>query len=302
MTTTSPAQIVVDYGRVQRPLSAYLPTWIPDNWVDQLFFWRYHRRFAHLNPPRTWNEKMLWLKQHHRPPVMRRFADKRACRAWIAEQIGEQHCVPLLGCWDRTDQVPWHDLPHQFVLKAAHGSGWTIICRDRTRFDAAYARRLLDGWLAEDFGRYAREWHYRGAAPSILLEPMLCEADGTPARDVKVTCIHGIPRIISVHIERYSGDYRLINLDADWNDLGFRWKVARAEQKPPRPAQLTQLLTVAQTLAAGLPHARIDCFLTEQQVRVGEITIFGERGINTVPDHIDRWIGDLLDLPTTETC
>jgi hypothetical protein len=295
---TDPA---VDYGNPRRPLTARLPAWIPDSWIDQFYFLRYHRRPANLHDPQTWNEKMLWLKQHHRPPIMHRFADKAACRAWIAETVGEQFCVPLLGSYASVDAVPWQLLPQRFVLKAGHGSGWTIVCRDRQQFDAGRAQRLLHRWLREDFSSYAREWHYHGLTPTILLEPLLCEPDGNPARDVKVTCINGEPQIISVHLERYSDRYQLINLDGDWNDLGFAWKVARGMTVPPRPPQLPELLRVARVLSTGMPHLRIDCYLTDGLIRVGEVTVFGERGINTVPDHIDRWIGRLLHLPVTAT-
>ena len=88
-----------------------------------------------LDNPQTCNEKIQWLKLYDSTPLKSRLADKFAVRSWIKEKIGEQYLVPLLGVWDRFDDIDFDSLPQKFVLKCNHGSGYNIIVTDKSKFD-----------------------------------------------------------------------------------------------------------------------------------------------------------------------
>jgi len=82
-----------------------------------------------LDDPQTYNEKIQWLKLYDSTPVKTRLADKYAVRDWVKEKIGEQYLVPLLGVWDRFDDIDFDKLPEKFALKCNHGSGYNIILK-----------------------------------------------------------------------------------------------------------------------------------------------------------------------------
>ncbi len=51
----------------------------------------------HLDAPVTFNEKVQWVKIYDRNPLKTLLADKYLAKEWVAEKIGEEYVVPLLG-------------------------------------------------------------------------------------------------------------------------------------------------------------------------------------------------------------
>ena len=97
-----------------------------------------------LDNPKTFNEKLNWLKLYGRNPLYTRMADKYAAKKIVAERIGEQYVVKNLGCWDSFDAIDFDTLPEQFVLKCTHDSSGAVICRDKANFDHEAARRRIN--------------------------------------------------------------------------------------------------------------------------------------------------------------
>jgi len=88
-----------------------------------------------LDDPQTYNEKIQWLKLHDSTQVKVRLADKYAVRDWVKEKIGEQYLIPLLGVWDKFEDIDFDSLPQKFVLKCNHGSGYNIVVTDKAKLD-----------------------------------------------------------------------------------------------------------------------------------------------------------------------
>src|SRR5688572_16419314 len=142
-----------------------LLAWVPDEMFTKLQFrYRLGRRL-NLRDPQTFNEKLQWLKLRYRDPLMRKCADKLAVRDYVAETAGSELLIPLLGTYRDADEIDVARLPDRFVLKANHGSGWNVLCRDRQHLDWLRTKTKLNKWLRTDFSRIAREWVYAGIEP-----------------------------------------------------------------------------------------------------------------------------------------
>ena len=76
-----------------------------------------------LSDPRTFNEKLQWLKLYDRKDEYTMMVDKFAVREYISEKLGEEYLIPLIGVWDDPDDINFDSLPQQFVLKCNHNSG-----------------------------------------------------------------------------------------------------------------------------------------------------------------------------------
>lgn len=50
-----------------------------------------------LDNPKTYNEKIQWLKLHDHDERKTKLSDKYLVREWVKETIGEKYLVPLLG-------------------------------------------------------------------------------------------------------------------------------------------------------------------------------------------------------------
>lgn len=91
--------------------------------------------------PKTFNEKLQWLKLHDKNPLYTVMADKANAKDYVAEKIGNEYIIPTLGIWSTFDDINFNDLPNQFVLKCTHDSGGLVICRDKHALDILAAKR-----------------------------------------------------------------------------------------------------------------------------------------------------------------
>lgn len=156
------------------------------------WYWLFKGRPCHLEAPRTMTEKIHWLKLYDSTPLKGRLADKLLVREWVADTVGEEYLVPLLGVWDSPDEIDFASLPTSFVLKATHGSGWNILVPNKSALDEEWARGRLREWLGlRQAMKGGFELHYEYCEPRIVCERFL--RDGTGGlRDYKFMVFDGV--------------------------------------------------------------------------------------------------------------
>lgn len=109
-----------------------LLNWMPDRMYLQILAKRSLGHRIDFSDPKTFNEKLQWIKLYDRDPLYTQLVDKYTVRDYVAEKIGEEHLIPLVGGpWSTVDEIDFDALPNEFVLKASHDSGGVIICRDK---------------------------------------------------------------------------------------------------------------------------------------------------------------------------
>ena len=70
--------------------------------------------------PRTYNEKLQWLKLNDKHPEYTQMVDKIEAKKYVASIVGENYIIPTLGIWNSVDDIKWDTLPSQFVVKATN--------------------------------------------------------------------------------------------------------------------------------------------------------------------------------------
>lgn len=253
-----------------------------------------------LNPPKTFNEKIQWLKLYDSTPEKTRLADKYLVRKWVKEKIGGQYLIPLLGVWDCFEDIDFNMLPDQFVLKCNHGSGWNLIVKDKKQLDIADAKRKFDRWMSLNYAFCTGlELHYSGIIPKIIAEKYMTDESGTELKDYKIFCFSGEPKIIQVDFNRFHGHKRNLY------DTGWRFIDASIEYPNdmnhiiPKPAQLNIMLELASRLSEGFSMVRVDFYCIENgidnHVFFGEMTFTHGSGMEKFsPQSLALKMGDLI--------
>lgn len=270
---------------------------LSDRLFVQLQFYLHLGMLPNLDNPRSFSEKLQWLKLRYRNALWPALSDKYLVREFVASRIGDTYLTPLLGVWDTVDQIDQDDLPDSFVLKPTHGSGWIVLCGDRSEFDWDDARRKLRRWMRRNFFYHCREWVYKDLTPRIVCEAMLLDEDGNVPRDYKFFCFDGQPRYIQVDIDRFGWHHRHI-YDTDWRKIPMELEYPGSPGTVPPPPTLPLMLDLAGRLSAEIPFCRVDFYSWGKDVRFGEITFFPGAGIEDFrPRHMDLEFGRLLRLP-----
>lgn len=248
--------------------------------------------------PRTFNEKLQWLKLYDRNPQYTILVDKLKVKQWISEKVGEQYVIPTLAVYDSVDQIDLDSLPDQFVLKCNHDSGGVVICRDKSTFDLDAAKRKLAASMNKNFYWEAREWPYKGVTPCVFAEEYLEETGNGGLVDYKFFCFNGEPDCVMVCIDRHIKLPKFYFFDKNWNlkRLNIRGKEAPEGFSLPKPPMLEKMFELAQVLSSGIPFVRVDFYNIGEDVRFGEMTFFPEGGFdsNILPE-ADVYFGGLIN-------
>lgn len=218
-----------------------LPDTLFHNAVGLIMHKRFHAPFHWLNTkrPRTFSEKLNWLKTHPVVPNEAELADKYDVRDYIKRTIGEQYLVPILGVWDNAEDIDFDKLPNQFVLKLTKGSGYNLICNDKAKLDIRKTRKMLREWLKVNCYYFSREPQYKGKS-KLVAEEML-EYNIT---DYKFFCFNGEPTYVELYIDRF-GDHKKWFCDMDWNVAGFTTANDVAKVTVEQPKEFAEMKEVA---------------------------------------------------------
>lgn len=275
-----------------------LLNWIPDNIYIYIYSSLSLGYRVDLKNPRTFNEKLQWLKLYDRKPVYTRMVDKYAVREIIAEKIGEEHLIPLVGGpWNSVEEIDFDALPEQFVLKTTHDSGGVVICRDKGSFDIEAAKAKLTKHLKRKYYYGKREWPYKNVSPRIIAEQYMEDKAGTALMDFKFFCFNGEPKVMYMSRDRAENPTTDF-FDMDFNHLDMRMHDPNSEQIPEKPANFEEMKKFAAILSKDIPHLRVDFYSINGKTYVGELTFYHNSGTTHIyPREWETIWGDWLELP-----
>lgn len=266
----------------------------------EAWYKRVMKQELNLDNPKTFNEKIQWLKLYDSTPIKTRLADKYLVRDWVKEKIGEQYLVPLLGVYDKFEDIDFAKLPDRFVIKCNHGCGWNIIVKDKSKLDLAEVKQKLDKWMHENFAfKFGYELHYRDIQPKIIIEKFIENQKSHDLYDYKFWCFNGKVEYIQFLSERNISELKMAFYDRDWNKQTFVYSHPLDKKNIQKPDNLKQMLMLAEKLSEGFPYVRVDFYrLDNGTLYFGEMTFTSASGDCIWNEKwINNYFGNLIKLP-----
>lgn len=276
----------------------YALRFLPDWAYIQLYYFAQFRKFCNIRNPKTYNEKLQWLKLHDHNPAYPALVDKYEAKKQVAKIIGEEYIIPTLGVWDSFDEIDFDSLPDQFVLKCTHDSEGVVVVRDKRTMDMAAAREKLTHAMSQNFFYMGREWPYKHLKPRIIAEKYMEDHVDGELRDYKFFCFDGEPKAMFVATDRTDHGVLFDYFDLDFNHLDIRQKYPNAEKPIRKPDTFDRMIELSRKLSKGLPHVRADFYEVDGRLYFGEVTFYHFSGFMPFqPDKWDKIFGDWLKLP-----
>ena len=292
------AKQIIEQYRIMKMYYKIPPEKYPD--VISQFLFNMTRIKMDWNNPRTFQEKIQWLKLYDSTPLKTICADKFKVREYVSRKIGSQYLIPLLDVWNDPDEIDLDELPDQFVLKCNHGSGFNIIVRDKNKFDFEAAKEKLRGWLKIDYGMFAFEFHYCAMKPKIVAEKFI-EVDGEfDIPNYKFYCFNGEPKFIQYEIG-HDTELCLDFFDLDWTHLSVRRTDHPQTTNPEnirKPHNLKLMIELSRKMSEDFAFVRVDFYEVGDQIFFGELTFSPSGGaVYFIPSEYNEKFGDMLQLP-----
>lgn len=270
---------------------------IPDKIYIQLYYFSKFKHFANLRNPKTFNEKLNWMKLNYRDTQYTKLVDKYEIKEYVSNLIGNKYVIPTLGIWNHFDEIDFEGLPNQFVLKCTHDSEGVVIVKDKEKMDKAAAKKKLEEALKLNFFYIGREWPYKNVKPRIIAEQYVEDHIDGELRDYKFFCFNGEPKALFIATDRASGSTKFDYFDLEYNHLNIKQHYPNAGEVR-KPVNFQEMIELSRKLSEGMPHVRVDFYEADGHLYFGELTFFHFSGfVPFQPANWDRVFGDWLDLP-----
>ncbi|MBR6125888.1 glycosyl transferase [Candidatus Saccharibacteria bacterium] len=272
---------------------------LPDKVYLQMLFFKHFHRLINFKKPRTFNEKIQWLKIYNRKPEYTTLVDKHLVKEYVASKIGKEYVIPTLGVWNHASEIDFNELPNQFVLKWNHDSGSVLICKDKSKLNYEDARSKIDGYEDHNAYWYGREWPYKNVKPCIIAEPYLVDSSTNDLPDYKFFCFNGKVKLLFIASNRQKKDEETYfdYFDENFKRLELSNGHPHAPKCPSKPKSFDLMVALAETLSKGIPHVRVDFYEVDCKVYFGEMTFYNRSGLTPFQPRLwDEILGSWLKL------
>ncbi len=253
------------------------------------------KKFINFKDPKTYNEKLQYLKISDKNPLYTILVDKYKSKDYVKKIIGEKHIIPFLGIYNSFDEIDFKKLPHQFVIKCSHNCG-VVICKDAHTFDTISAKKFIDKTMKNNYYYYSREWPYKNVPRKVLVEKYMVDESGLELKDYKFFCFNGEPKLFFIASER-NIDTKFDFFDMQFNHLDIIQGHPNSTRQLIKPENFEEMVNIARALADGIKHVRVDLYNVNGTIYFGEYTFFHFGGmVPFIPERWDEIFGNFIEL------
>ncbi len=280
-------------------ITRVFPALLSDKIVIKALFYFEIGYKLNLKNPKTFNEKLQWVKLHDRDPIMTKMVDKYEAKQYVADKIGEEYIIPTLGVWDSFNNIDFEKLPNQFVLKTTHDSGGVVIVKDKSNLDIKEAREIVVKSMKYDFYQKFKEWPYKNVTRRVIAEKYMEDESGE-LRDYKFFCFNGKVKALYIATDRFKKeeDTKFDFFDENFNHLPFTNGYPNATRPIKRPGSFEKMKELSEVLSKDLRHLRVDLYEINGNIYFGELTFTHLSGL--IPFNPIEWdykFGEWIKLP-----
>lgn len=271
---------------------------LPDKKYLEYQYKRIFNKNLDLENPKTFNEKLQWLKLNDRNPKYVKMVDKYEAKKYVQDIIGKEYIIPTLNVYNSFEEIDFDELPKQFVMKCTHDSGGLIICKDKSKFNYKKAKKKINTCLKRNYFYYWREWPYKNIKPRIIIEKFMEEEKNEDLTDYKFMCFNGKVHYSFVCLNRNSESGLNVDFyDINWNKMNFERHYKNSNVILEKPKNYALMIELAEKLSKNIKFLRVDFYEINGKVYFGELTFYPGSGFEEfTPEEWDKKLGDLIVL------
>ncbi len=265
------------------------------------FFFYATGKNLNLKHPKTFNEKIQWLKLYDSTPLKTQLTDKVLVRDWIKEKIGEQYLKPVLWIGKTFDEIPFEQLPDKFIIKANHGCRWNykiknkeLLLKNEVLFKII--RKRMNEYINISFFPFAGfELQYKDIKPQIIIEELLLEDVNSKPQEIEIYCFNGIPQIFQKI--KYDENAEVSVFNNKYENINLKFLNSYILKKEAADDKLKQAVSLSEKLSKDFKLVRVDWLLYKDQLYFNEMTFTPFSGHYFFEDNSWNYkLGDMLNL------
>ena len=267
--------------------------------IDYLTY-LYFNRFGYnldMTNPRSFNEKLNWLKIFYNDPLMKICANKSTAPDFFRSKIdlNGDHIVKRYAVFNSIDEFTFNGLPNDFILKS-NFSYKSQVKVNKDDDDFADIKKKISPYFDPRNNLYYKslEYGYKDAKPQIICEKII-----QFNFKLEFFVFNGEPlyywiifndKTQNVCANFYTIDCKQINMRTvyrNFTDIDFSI-----------PHYFNECRDIAAELGRYFPHVRVDFFAADETYFFSEMTFYLSGGFgNFTPMEMNIIWGEQLKLP-----
>ena len=256
-----------------------------------------NKKPLNLDRPKTFDEKIQWLKIYDSTPIKTLLSDKYLMRDWISEKIGEEYLVPLLGTYNEFKDIDFEKLPNKFVIKCNHGNGYYINVKEKSQLNLTEAKIKVDKWMNENYAFHSTlDLEYRDIKHKIIIEKYI--DNNVDLKNYEIYCFNGIPKLVMAESQKYQ--YPLLNLNnLNSNYLSFKVKTGyKIFSSLKKDKYIVKMVDLASILSVGFTFVKVDFYKINDKIYFNKMAFTTSSTIeDIIPKSLYRTLSALIKLP-----
>ena len=265
----------------------------------KLKYFVYFKKKLNLNNPKSFNEKLQWLKLYDRNPLYVTMVDKYDVKKYVENKIGKEYIIPTIGIYKKINEINFNKLPNKFVIKCTHDCGSTVIVKNKNKIDYDEIKRKIENKLKVNYYYSGREWPYKNVKPRIIVEKYMEDKKENEIKDYKFFCFNGEPKIMYVSDNSHTNNQHSCFFNMNYKKINIKRKdYQEFKETPKKPIKFEKMINLSRILYNGIPHVRVDWYEINGKLYFGELTLYTCSGF--IPFENEEWdykIGEMLKLP-----
>lgn len=259
---------------------------LSDESFDRIVYWLATHKRLNVTSPKTYTEKLLYIKRNDHNPLMTICADKFRVYGYLKDIGFGRILKQLYGVYDDPCQVNLGELPDTFFIKCNHASHGNYLITPSTVTVFPTIQKKLKRMLKQNYYWQSREWAYKEIRPRVICEEALLDDSGNLPVDYKFYCFDGQVRYFMVSIGEY--EHHVVNHKFDRNGRSIDWKFKKEPTLPESevhlPDNLSEMVEVADQLSKPFRHVRVDLYNLNSRIVFGEFTFYSSAGFVCIPN------------------
>lgn len=293
---------IISYIKNPRKIIIYMMNqnifwFLPDKLYLKMKYRLVMGKKLNIDNPRTFNEKLQWVKLYDRKDVYTKMVDKYEAKKYVKNIIGEEYVIETLGIYDKFEDIDFEKLPNEFVMKSTHGSGDVYICKDKNKIDYKTLKKKVRKWLKRDYYKVHREWPYKNVKRRIIIEKYLSEFENDDIKDYKFFMFDG-KLAFSLICSNRKEKVKFTFFDKNGKFMDITQCGEQYDKNVKLPQNYSKMVNLSEKLSKGTIELRVDFYEIYGKIYFGELTFFDSAGFGPFePEEWDKKIGDMLKLP-----
>ncbi len=266
--------------------------------------------FADYNKLETLNDWLYWMKENYLVKSGAVYVDKYLAKSYVEKVVGKDFVIPTIDVLHSVDNLNCliYNYEYPLIIKPTHDCGGGIVLEEARQLNSSEISRLKQR-LSYNYGILTLEEIYTRVEPKLIVEKLLVDSRGAIPDDYKFVCIGGRVEFIYLSYQRHSKNVRMI-YDRLGHPMAGKFikkygkhthKFSQQMELPLDEETLRRAIDVSEKLAMNFPFIRVDLYIFDKKIYVGELTfVFGGGNDEFLPLSWNKELGSRLKVENFE--